>query len=438
MGSSRKLITKYYATLTKRDRIRIDGVNHPIWKFLEVQPDGWLTSLAYPRPPIPEGAREIVDCGAWTYRNEQYPVIGKNLVTPEWAFEQYSLIPDGPIVITPDHMLIDGVNLEYRRQLNKKFAKEFLRLCSGSNLKPMAVAHGMDIKERLDYTAFLVRLGYQRIALGGLAARKSDKVGNVKFVSEVRQRWPDTYLHVLGLSSEDYCKNWVELGVDSFDGASHYKRGIASGYFYQENGVDYYKAAKYHGMIDFPECNCRSCLQLRNFGIDTRSFGNGNRNIGRATHNLNVLIKRHRWHTKKKVVFVSCVGQKQKGTHSAKDLYQSTWFHKARRYAEDVGDQWLVLSAKHGVVAPDDQIADYDVTLNKMDVKSRMVWGNEITKYVLKNYLPQDHKLIFLAGRKYREFTTPYLRNCGYDIEVPMMGLGIGQQLQWLDRHNGG
>jgi hypothetical protein len=302
----------------------------------------------------------------------------------------------------------------------------------------MAVAHGMDIQERLDYVGFLVGQGYEYIALGGLAARKSDKIGNLQFVREVRQRWPDVYLHVLGLSSEDYCRNFVELGVNSFDGASHYKRGIASGYFYQGNGVDYWKAAKQSDLIDFPECDCRSCLQLRHFGIDTRSFGNGNRNIGRATHNLNVLIKRHRWHTKKKVVFVSCVGQKKDGVHPARDLYQSTWFQKAKQYAENVGGQWFILSAKYGVVAPDDQIVNYDMTLNDMELKARMIWGNETTRYVLKQYSPKDYKIIFLAGRKYREFTTPYLRNCGYDIEVPMRGLGIGQQLQWLDNCNGG
>ena len=39
-----------------------------------------------------------------------------------------------------------------------------------------------------------------------------------------------------------------------------------------------------------------------------------------------------------------------------------------------------------------------------------------------------------LAGKSYRWPLAMYLQQAGYYITVPMEGLGIGQQLQWLNK----
>lgn len=44
---------------------------------------------------------------------------------------------------------------------------------------------------------------------------------------------------------------------------------------------------------------------------------------------------------------------KRPGPAPAADLYTSDWFRKARAYAERYADTWFVLSALHGVLAPD-------------------------------------------------------------------------------------
>lgn len=46
----------------------------------------------------------------------------------------------------------------------------------------------------------------------------------------------------------------------------------------------------------------------------------------------------------------------------------------------------------------------------------------------------QPVKVVLLAGRKYREHLETMLINSGCQIEVPMAGLGIGQQLSWLKK----
>ena len=60
------------------------------------------------------------------------------------------------------------------------------------------------------------------------------------------------------------------------------------------------------------------------------------------------------------IVLVACV--KSKGTRpaAAKDLYISALFRKERAYAERAGVPWFILSAEHGLVAPDEWLAPYE------------------------------------------------------------------------------
>src|SRR5438093_12106 len=54
------------------------------------------------------------------------------------------------------------------------------------------------------------------------------------------------------------------------------------------------------------------------------------------------------------VILLGCVKTKRDGWHRAKDLYVSTLFDGRRRYAEQSGRPWFILSAKLGLVKPDD------------------------------------------------------------------------------------
>ena len=47
---------------------------------------------------------------------------------------------------------------------------------------------------------------------------------------------------------------------------------------------------------------------------------------------------------------------------------------------------------------------------------------------------PQRDRIVFLAGKHYRHHLAERLLVLGYDVEVPMEGLGIGEQLAWMDR----
>ncbi len=117
----------------------------------------------------------------------------------------------------------------------------------------------------------------------------------------------------------------------------------------------------------------------------------------------------------------------------AKDLYDSTLFAKSREYVEKHCDSWFILSAKYGLVKPTDVIEPYEESLNTKTQLERVKWADRIWDLLLLHLNPTD-RVTILAGRHYRENLVPCLKKYGCQVDIPMKGLGIGRQLQWLSR----
>jgi hypothetical protein len=132
------------------------------------------------------------------------------------------------------------------------------------------------------------------------------------------------------------------------------------------------------------------------------------------------------------VILVSCVSKKNAERMTARDLYVSQWFLKARQYAESQGE-WGILSARYGLVLPDEEIDPYGMTLNKMNRNDRVEWANLVAKQIAN--CTRDDLTVF-AGRRYREHLIPLLESQGYAVAIPLEGMGIGKQLQWFDKEN--
>lgn len=294
---------RYYAVIGNRDHIKYQGRKAPIWEFMDQLPDGWLTSLAYATEDLPDGEYScdmIFDCGAWSYKdsNDSSPMLGKDHVTSAWAMNRYrSIARPGDLVIAPDHMLIPGLgDMNVRRRFNQSSARRFLCECQGSGFRPMAVVHGENAGERVETARRYVDLGYTALALGGLAGQASRTSVVIEAVTEVRRALPGVWLHVLGLSSPNYASAWHHLGVESFDGSSHFKQAFSAGTFFAVDGPTLlkYKAGRDHVPAGIPDCDCRACTMLRGEDIDTRKYGSNENNMGRAVHNLNMLMRAHR------------------------------------------------------------------------------------------------------------------------------------------------
>jgi hypothetical protein len=416
-------MTAYFGVIGNRDYIKLGGDKRPFWEFLDEQPAGWLTSLVYKRKDVPSGKPMIWDCGAWSYRMDKEP-----RYTPRQCAEMYKeFAPHGSMVIAPDHMLIPGVDNVSRREINLKNAGEFLSVVESAHV-PMATVHGETLGERVDAAIQLRALGYRHIAIGGVAAQAARKAMATEIVQTIRAAVPDVYLHVLGLSSPEYARRWNEIGVDSFDGSSHFKQAFTAGAWFSRNGAKLIKhqAARPGEDVSIvsPQCECRACVALRQDGVDTRSYGSNEHNMGRAAHNLNVLMQAQRAAITRTIVLVACCGKKLPYAAPAKELYQSELFRKSRAYAEQNGDSWLILSALHGVVHPDATIAPYDVTLNEMSRQARADWSVKVAGQLEPH---RSSEMVVLAGKNYCGWVEHYER-----VTRPMEGLGIGQQLAFL------
>ena len=138
--------------------------------------------------------------------------------------------------------------------------------------------------------------------------------------------------------------------------------------------------------------------------------------------------------TSLRLYLVSCVKTKLSEPAAAKELYASAWFLKARACVERTGGAWRILSAKYGLVHPDDVIRPYEKTLNTMRVAERRAWAGNVLE-TLEPCLAETGTVVFFAGQRYREFLEPSLRKRGIEVEVPMRGLSQGRQLAWLGAH---
>jgi Phage integrase family len=79
-----------------------------------------------------------------------------------------------------------------------------------------------------------------------------------------------------------------------------------------------------------------------------------------------------------RVVLLGCVKTKLGHRARAKDLYISQLWRGRRAYAEASGYPWLILSAKHGLLDPDQKIAPYDVALAHLTADARRRWGQRV------------------------------------------------------------
>ncbi|MBI2635153.1 MAG: hypothetical protein HYW79_01250 [Parcubacteria group bacterium] len=129
-----------------------------------------------------------------------------------------------------------------------------------------------------------------------------------------------------------------------------------------------------------------------------------------------------------KVALVSCVKNKRDGRYKAKDIYISSLFRLAWKYASSHFDKVFILSAKHGLLEPSKLIRQYDVTLNNMAVCERKQWSRKVVKQIRRRII-KSAEIHFFCGKKYREFIVKLLqeRKC----IIPLKSLGIGKQLQW-------
>ena len=93
-------------------------------------------------------------------------------------------------------------------------------------------------------------------------------------------------------------------------------------------------------------------------------------------------------------------------------------------------DKIFILSAKYGLIDLNREINPYDKTLNEMNSSEKRLWADNVLHDLRKVANLDMDEFIFLAGENYRKYLTPHIKN----YKIPLKGLSIGKQLQYLKK----
>lgn len=139
-----------------------------------------------------------------------------------------------------------------------------------------------------------------------------------------------------------------------------------------------------------------------------------------------------------RIGLVGCTKSKLSRRAPAEELYSpSAMFRGRRAFVTQSCDRWFILSAKHGVLAPSEELEPYDVTLVGAPIPVKRAWSKRVAGE-LKDALGDVAGMTFEihAGRDYWGYgLVEELRRSGAQVEIPTEGLTQGQQRRfYLER----
>lgn len=139
----------------------------------------------------------------------------------------------------------------------------------------------------------------------------------------------------------------------------------------------------------------------------------------------------------KSLGLISCTKKKQNYSCIALEMYSaSDLFRKAYSYAMKEYDFVAILSAKYGLLFPDEKIESYNLTLNDVSSEEVKEWSEKVFNQIEKRLKLSDFdKVFFHAGKKYRQYLISKLEKKGLHCEAPLSNLGIGKQKAWYKEH---
>jgi len=177
------------------------------------------------------------DCGAFNYVNEPEPPEEFN---PKRVSYIYNLLKFD-YGISVDHLVIPTIQvkdsegntvkkeltlaeMEQRIKISLDNADEFIKLTSKNKYCyiPIGSAQGYSPETYKKSVAQLVEMGYDYIALGGLARSNTKDILSV--LKEVAPELRGRNLHLLGVLRPDSLNEFQKYGVTSFDSASYLRK----------------------------------------------------------------------------------------------------------------------------------------------------------------------------------------------------------------------
>ena len=139
-----------------------------------------------------------------------------------------------------------------------------------------------------------------------------------------------------------------------------------------------------------------------------------------------------------RVGLVGCVRQQAARRAVAQDLFVSPLFRGRRAYVERTCGRWYVLSALHGLVAPGEELAPYDLKLKSLSQAERRAWSERVLTQLEAELGAVDGLAFEIhAGASYtNEGLVRGLRARTAAVELPAAGLGEAQELAFYHEAN--
>lgn len=126
------------------------------------------------------------------------------------------------------------------------------------------------------------------------------------------------------------------------------------------------------------------------------------------------------------VGLVACCAKKAATPAPARELYRGQTFIMGVRYLKRRCDVWAVLSARHGLVLPDQVLEPYDYTLDGKPAGVVEAWG-EATRARLREVFPGAQFIVLAHG--------PYLKAVeGLPYTAPPDGCGVVERIKKMGR----
>ncbi|OLS15499.1 MAG: hypothetical protein RBG13Loki_0864 [Promethearchaeota archaeon CR_4] len=129
----------------------------------------------------------------------------------------------------------------------------------------------------------------------------------------------------------------------------------------------------------------------------------------------------------KTLVILTCSQKKGLKPAAARDLYQGSLFKLGRKFAEVQHFDYMIISAKYGLLLPEQVISPYDQRISNMSDVRRI---RETVLPQLREILPLYEKIIMIGGSYYRKVLEP-IKSAKFEIITDSRGIGgILQQLK--------
>jgi hypothetical protein len=127
--------------------------------------------------------------------------------------------------------------------------------------------------------------------------------------------------------------------------------------------------------------------------------------------------------------------KRQRGTlcRAAEQFDPSPVFRRGRDFCSRLYDEWYILSAAHGLLAPHRVIGPGELSFHQLNAECRAAWGSNVASMLRERQTQMVMPVTFViyASQLYADVllrTAPDLV-----FERPLAGMSLSERLRWYD-----